>query len=190
MANNERFLNWQAKMTERKGSRQSFNLQLDWDDPDDVELIKIIALLKDKQDFSKVMRLALKIIPALMYEGNLDELFLAFAWVKLEMLEYLKELQTESEPASNGNTASKDDIARLERLILQQSSPVVTTTNGHSNGGLKALMAQPKQLDVPRFEKPDFEDDEDEPLMAVKKNENAGKQATENFLKSAFALQQ
>ena len=69
MTINERFYYWKDKMIGRKGSRQSFQLQLDWDDPDDVELIKVIALLKDKQEFSKVMRMALKIIPAMMYES-------------------------------------------------------------------------------------------------------------------------
>ena len=59
MTTSKRFLKWQEDISTRKGSRQSFQLQLDWDCPDDVELIKTIALLKDKQDFSRVLRMAL-----------------------------------------------------------------------------------------------------------------------------------
>lgn len=46
------------------------------------------------------------------------------------------------------------------------------------------------QLDVPQFEVPKYNDEEDSDLFVVQHDEDAGKKANENFLKSLFGLQE
>jgi len=106
----KRFDKWLQSMEDRKGSRQRVDFWLDWNNPDDVELIKIIAFLKDEQSFSKVIRLALSIIPALMYEANLEPLFAAFPWIRAEFMEYMREIhEATSEAAPSTTTKIETD---------------------------------------------------------------------------------
>lgn len=178
----DRFDKWQARIQSCKDTRQSFALQLDWANPDDVELIKIIAFLKDRQDFSKVMRLALKIIPAILYEGRLDELFSEFAWAKLEMLEYMRELKNDDNHVSNGVGDIKSDLLRLEELILQQAAPAPTALQPVGQGEIQSITTI-------GFAPPSFDDEEDLPSVTLRKASSSGGNATQNFLNSLQALQ-
>lgn len=104
---------WNKEMQARKGSRQGFKFWLNWDKAEDVELIETIALLMDNSQFSEVIRKALRIIPALM-EGELNELFDEFPWVKAEFLEYMRELK---EPDDN---SGDEDIETEKKRIEQE----------------------------------------------------------------------
>jgi hypothetical protein len=110
----ERFDKWQEKIELCKGTRQSFPIQLDWSNPDDVELIKVIAFLKDNDEFSEVIRKALRIIPALIFSGSLDELFAEFAWVKAEFLQYMREVAIEVPIGQSPETPTAPEHKHIE----------------------------------------------------------------------------
>jgi septal ring factor EnvC (AmiA/AmiB activator) len=135
-----RFEKWQEKIDNCKGTRQSFAIQLDWSNLDDVELIKIIALLKDNHQFSEAMRQALVIIPALM-AGSLDELFAEFPWVQAEFLQYVESLQINAGQGEKKTLTEQNEA--LQTMVQQQSNRVadVEAENARLQAKIESLQA-------------------------------------------------
>jgi hypothetical protein len=102
-------------------------------------------------------------------------------------------------------TPIQAQLERIEKLMLQQGKLIVqdapnqrepeTVHNDSRSTGLKTLQpiavgssAGPKQLNVPKFTAPPSEDEDDEDLLEVKKDETAAMRTTQNFLKSIMGL--
>ena len=90
---NKTLIKWINKHKAKPQSKKTLVFQLFWDKEDD--LIEEASQLVDKSQFVKVMRIGLRVIPALM-RGDIEPLFEAFPWVKAELLEYMKEIQPSS----------------------------------------------------------------------------------------------
>ena len=151
--------------------RLQFKFWLDVNKPDEYALAEIIADLKESKTFSKVIRDGIRLIWSLG-QGNLDVLLALFPWIEDAFYERFKE----REPASD--SALQQQLARLEKLLIEQGSvPIDQVPKGP-----KPLMMSP----VP--EKVDDEDDS--ALLTLKKTASVSKQASANFLASAFSLQE
>jgi len=78
-------------------------------------------------------------------------------------------------------------LERLEQLLLKQGNTPIDTPAPikmltHNGNGPKPLQASTKKVAAPMFE------DEDDDLLVIRKDQNAGHQSAINFIKSAFAL--
>ena len=91
-----RFQKWIKKATKYGSDKKSITFFLFWDTQEDD--IEQVAELLDNRQFSKFIRISLRVIPAL-WRGDLEPLFQEFPWVRAEFLEYMKEVQSEPVPA-------------------------------------------------------------------------------------------
>jgi hypothetical protein len=116
---NKRFLKWLGVAESSGKAKKSVTFFLFWGKDDD--LIEEVAELMNTRKFSQVMRIALKVIPALM-RGSLDELFEEFPWVKAEFLKYMQDVQPTQTPALPANIEKYlEEI--IEKLDNQPSLP-------------------------------------------------------------------
>lgn len=94
-------------------------------------------------------------------------------------------LQQEREEQQNAVTSK---LARIEEWIQEQAlSPSTHLHTSHSQETNQQGNA--RQLPVPEFSAPSFDDDEDDDnLLDIRVDESAGKRATQNFLASLQAL--
>jgi hypothetical protein len=90
-------------------------------------------------------------------------LFELFPWVRAEFLDYMQSLQPDKSAAE---ARLEQQLARLEKLLLQQAGP------------------RPMSLPRPTV------DEDDAALVKVTKAKVDGKQITQNFIRSMMALQQ
>ena len=97
----------------------------------------------------------------------------------------------EAERAASQN-AIQQQLARLEELLLSQGHQPIDSPAQASRGEPPPNHSgAPKQLSVQKFSTPAYDDDEeDEDLLEVKKDESAGMRATQNFLNSLMNLRE
>lgn len=88
----------------------------------------------------------------------------------------------EAERMAN-QTAIQKQLNRLEELLLSQGNQPLDRPAIQP-----ASKSSPKQLNVPKFTTPTFDDDAEDSLLEVKQDVNAGKRATQNFLRSLMSL--
>lgn len=135
-----------------------------------------------KYSFASTIRNALRLIRDLRM-GKLDVLFDLFPWVKAELLEYMKEIQPKPIlPAPVSPEVKKYLQEILTKLDQPQTIPDLQPVGGNSSGL--------KQLGVPQFTVPVFDDDDDDDLLVVEKDTSSNKNVALNFIRSMQALQQ
>jgi hypothetical protein len=139
---------------------------LDLNKPDEAELAETIEILKAQRTFASTIREGIQLVRSLK-SGQLDVLLDRFPWI--EEAFYQRFVGHESLPES----AIHEQLARLERLLLEQGNTGIAMSTG------------PKPLNVPQIAGPQFEDAND--LIVVKKAKSNG-QSAQNFLDSAFSL--
>lgn len=146
--------------------RLQFAFWLNMSKPGEEAIADTIETLKQQRTFARTIRDGIRLICDLR-AGKLDVLFELFPWVRAEFLEYMQSLQPTKSAA---DTALQAQLARLESLLL--------AGNIESGGG-------PKPLNVAKVPGPIVDDDM--PELEIKKAKSTGN-ASENFLKSAFAV--
>jgi hypothetical protein len=156
---NKTFLKWLGSAEAQKQKKKTLVIQFFWGKED--ETIEQAATLVHQRKLTEVIRIGLKVIPALM-RGDIAPLFEAFPWVKAELLEYMREIQ----PEPRLSTEVETYLQEIKSLLVQ---PV----------------GQPKQLSVPQAELPNF-DDEDDLVLEVTKDNSVDIAA--NFLSSVMSL--
>lgn len=139
---------------------------LDMNKPDEEALAATIEDLKQRRTFVTTIRDGIRLICDLR-RGKLDVLFELFPWVRAEFLEYMQSLQPDKSAAE---IRLEQQLARLERLLLQQVS---------APGG-------PRPLTLPR----PAADEDDAALVKITKAKVDGKQIAQNFINSMMRLQQ
>jgi len=151
--------------------RLMYRFWLDMEKPNEEQLADKIELLKNARQFTATIRDGIRLICDLR-AGNTDVLFELFPQFKTLLAPVDRE------------AGLKDDITRLERLILEQGSQA----NNSQQSALAPLTGGRgiKQINTMPLAAPTFDDDND--LVVVKKSEGGGKQATQNFIKAMFAL--
>jgi hypothetical protein len=162
--------------------RLRFTFWLDLLKPDEEQLADQIEQLKTDRSFARTIRDGIRLICDLR-QGKLDVLFELFPWVRAEFMEYIQSLQPQKSPAE---LDIQQQLERLEQIMLKQGNMLIDTpalvkmlTNNGT--GLKPLQVT-KTITAPAF------DDDDDDLLVLRKDCNAGNQSAINFIKSAFAL--
>lgn len=135
---------------------------LDLDNPDEATLNDLTVQLRKGRTFTATIRDGIRLVCDLR-RGKLDVLFELFPWVRAEFLDYMQSLQPDKSAAE---ARLEQQLARLEKLLLQQAGP------------------RPMSLPRPAV------DEDDAALVKVTKAKVDGKQITQNFIRSMMALQQ
>ncbi len=154
------------------GTRKQISMWLDLKLPRDIEALEIISHMKSKREFRRSVILGLKIVWA-AGQGDYEPFFEAFP----------KARQQSKPQTVSDNGDLKKQIEELRRLILEQGraeipqSPVVAKPNV-TTGSL---------LTNKKFDLPAFDDDDELPSFAMKKNENIN--AAANLIDSVMRLQ-
>jgi hypothetical protein len=156
-----------------KRYRMRFDFQLNVAKEDEYAIAEQIAALKQQGLYSKTVRDGIRLVSDLR-DGNLDVLFELFPWVRAEFLEYINTVQS---PKSATELHIQDQLARIEELLA----------NGESTSQMTSGVGGPKPMKVPPIADPHFDDLTDQ--VVLKKARSDG-QAVQNFLDSAFGLQQ
>ena len=144
---------------------------LDLEKPDEEEINQMIDNYKRKRQFSRIIRDGIRLMWSLG-QGDLDVLFELFPWV---MDVFYQRALADYQPQ---DAALQQQLARLEKLLIEQGSvPIDQVPTGP-----KPLMMSP----VPET----VDDEDDSALLTLKKTASASKQASANFLASAFSLQE
>jgi hypothetical protein len=139
---------------------------LNLNNPAEEALAETIDALKEKRLFAETIRDGIRLICDLR-RGELDVLFELFPWVRAEFLEYMQSLQPDKSAAE---ARLEQQLARLEKLLLQQTS----------------TPAGPRPMALPR----PTADEDDTALLTVTKAKVDGRQITQNFINSMMRLQQ
>jgi hypothetical protein len=164
--------------------RIRFNFWLDMTKPSEEGIADKIEYLKNKRSFSSAIRDGIRLIVDLR-QGKLDVLFELFPFVKLEVMEYLKDAKADS---NGGGDDIKRELNQLKQLILAQNKQNDTLTMKPVSNGNVGI----NQIDgIKTIDAPVFDDSEDDlELLTVERDTESGKRATQNFLNSMMALQQ
>jgi hypothetical protein len=160
MQNNER--------AEIMAYRVMHKFWLDLDKSDEEVINQLIDYHKRQRQFSRVIRDGIRLMWSLG-QGNLDILFELFPWV---MDTFYQRALAERAPQEGPLT---EQLARLERLLLEQGNQPMTTAS-----------AGPKHLAVTTQIMP-LQDEEDDEIVLIKKAKSSGTSA-QNFLDAAFGL--
>lgn len=152
--------------------RLRFNFWLDIAKPLEEGIADNIEILKNKRSFSSAIRDGLRLIVDLR-NGKLDVLFELFPFVKLEILDLMRDVKSDDSD-DNSSEDFKAQFQRLEQLILsqgiKQGSPVINQI-----GSMKSMQS------------PIFNDSDDLDLVVTKDTSSGGNSA-QNFLRSMQAL--
>ena len=81
-----------------------------------------------------------------------------------------------------------DELTEKVKLQANPQSPETAPAHGLRKVAGQADGNAPRTLDVPQFDVPVYDDDEDESLLSVQADTDAGRRASENFLKSIMGL--
>ena len=139
---------------------------LDLDNPGEAALNDLTVQLRRERTFTATIRDGIRLMCDLR-RGSLDVLFELFPWVRAEFLDYMQALQPDKSAAEQ---RLEQQLARLEKLLLQQTS----------------APAGPRPLALPR----PTVDEDDTALVTVTKAKVDGAQIAQNFIKSMMRLQQ
>ena len=158
-----------------KRFRIQYKFWLDVNKADEYQLAEIIETLKQGRAFSQVIRDGIRLVVDLL-NGNLTVLLALFPWVEDAFYQHFLEQQTDKD------TAIQEQLARLERLLIEQGNTPITSVSQ----AVTAASGSPKATTVPKIAAPVFDDDDGEGLV-IKKAKSDGRSA-QNFLDSAFNL--
>lgn len=158
----KRFLKWLRVAETDNQDKKTFSFQLFWDKAEEFELIEVAARLIENREFTRVMRIALRVIPALL-DGDLEPLFEAFPWVRAEFMQYMKEVQSEPQQALPAN------IEDALRDILKDFS--VGNSSESANAHSRVAVHRPASS-----------------TLTVKKDNKSSANVADNFLKSLGVL--
>jgi len=151
--------------------RMRFVFWLNLANPIELNLAEILENSRTQRQFTGIIRDGIRLIFDLR-QGKTDVLLELFPWVKASL--------SESEKATS-NTALHHQLERLEQLILQQGAvPVQLPAHSTNQSG-------PKALDVPRFDLPTIEDDDDDTIVLKR---DTSTNSAMNFVNSMLNLQQ
>lgn len=157
--------------------RLMFRFWLDMVKPEEESIADIIEKLKSAKRYTAAIRDGLRLVWDLS-QGKTDVLLELFPFVKTAL----------AGDGGSNDGVSKEDIARLEALILEtKDSSGVMSVTPHASG-LKP-MGGVKQLQAPQFAAPVFDEDDEDLVLPVGKASGDGQDAIKNFLSSMAALQ-
>lgn len=156
-------------------SRRLFKFWLNIFNDTEYQIAEALEVAKHRRQYTSLIRDGVRLVLSLR-QGRTDVLFELFPWLEIE-------LHRPPAPValSSHNIALQNQLERLEQLILQQGAVPVDLSphpNGH-NG--------PKALDVPRFDLPLIEDDEDDTVVLQRDTSTS---SAMNFINSMLSLQQ
>ena len=157
----------------QKRFRERFSFWLNLVDDNDFEVAEQISELKRNRSFTKTIRDGIRLICDLR-KGRVDVLFQLFPWVKAE---FLAGIQTQE---TAGEKALRQQLERLEKLLLEQGNTPIPMPQLPASTG-------PKALDAPRFDLPAFDDEDD--LETILLQPDTRTDSAANFLNSVLNLQ-
>jgi hypothetical protein len=158
--------------------RERFIFWLDLNRNEDFEVADMITDLKQERNFTATVRDGIRLICDLR-AGRVGVLLELFPWLKAELQSASPVEETTSD------RAIKEQLDRLEKLMVEQGSVAVdsgshpTSSNGHR---------EPKAMNVPKFDAPNFEDGDDLGEIVIRKDTST--QSAQNFINSMMNLQQ
>ena len=161
--------------------RLKFTFWLDVLKPEQEALAETIEDLKRDRSFARTIRDGIRLMVSLR-QRRTDVLFELFPFLQTELLQATPKADETGSPL-------EQQLERIEKLLLKTSADVPVAAAPQpilepvGQGGIK-------QLNVPNIAAPVFDDDDDGDLLVVKKDETAGKRATQNFINAMMALQQ
>ena len=148
-------------------AREKFSFWLNLDKDEEFLLADQIFELKQERSFVATIRDGLRLIGDLR-AGRLDMLLALFPWVEEAFYQRFVGQKTGSD------YALREQLAKLERLLIEQGNTPVSTHN------------VPKPLAIPIIVDP-IPDDADDVELTIRKAASDGR-STRNFLNSAFDL--
>ncbi len=157
----------------KKRFRLKYLFWLDVNKEDEYAIAELIDELKEKRSFTRAIRDGIRLICDLR-DGSTEVLFELFPWIRSEL----------SQPERVGETpaeiAIREQLERVEKLIVEQGAVPVSSAAPTGLGGIKAM-------NTPQFDAPTFDDDDD--MVLELKEVSNGKEAAENFINSMMNLQ-
>jgi hypothetical protein len=146
--------------------RLRFTFWLDMLKPEELEIADQIEHLKNERSFANTIRDGIRLICDLR-QGRVDVLFELFPWIKSEFIAVQPQ-------ETAGEKALKEQLKRLEKLMLQQGNTLVQLP----------VSTDPKAMRVLQIDTPNFDDDD----IVLKKDTSTD--SAKNFLQSMMNLQQ
>ena len=175
--------------------RETITLTFNLRNTDDLRLYEQLSELgKNGVLFPKLHQLLT--LAALLDAGDIDVLLETYP----ELAEKLHDkIDTTIQERDNQQMSQVlSEIEAMKALLKQQprSHTAPIDLSPPKPNGLRPVVPlippeiSPRQLTVPQFEAPSYEDEDSEDLFVVQTDEGAGKRANENFLKSVMSLQE
>jgi len=164
-------------MARKQRFRLRFTFWLDMLDHEEQALAEQIETLKTQRTFAKTIRDGIRLISDLR-AGKLDVLFELFPWVRAEFLAGVQPQKTA------GELELQRQLERLEKLLTEQR-----TVHSDAPRLLQPVTVDgPRALNVPKFDLPRFDDDDEAETLVLTKDTSAD--SALNFLNSMLRLQQ
>jgi hypothetical protein len=156
-------------------SRRLFKFWLNLYNDIEYEIAESLEYAKRRREYTGIIRDGIRLILSLR-QGRVDVLLELFPWLESEIVK-----SPTVAALSSQNGALQQQLERLEQLILQQGAvPVDMPAYSNNPSG-------PKALDVPRFDLPTLEDDDDDTIAL---NKDTSTNSAMNFVNSMLSLQQ
>jgi hypothetical protein len=175
--------------------RETITLTFNLRDTDDSHLYEQLSTLgKNGVLFTKLQQLLA--LESLLEAGDIDALLESYPELTEKLREKIDMMIQERDNQQMSQVLS--EIEAMKVLLKQQPrthfAPVDIAPP--KPNGLRPVVpltppeVSPRQLTVPQFEAPSYDDEDSEDLFVVQTDEGAGKRANENFLKSVMSLQE
>jgi hypothetical protein len=165
-----------------KRFRLRYTFWLDLNDQEESQLAEHIDQLKTQRSFAKTIRDGIRLIADLR-AGKLDVLFELFPWTGAAFLAATTQPPIVHSPSSD---EIKREFASLKDLILRTNALPIGDGPVPAPQSPMALSNAPKPLNVPKFELPRFDDDDD--TLVIEKDTRTD--SAQNFLNSMLRLEQ
>ena len=157
-------------MAHARRSKRTLRIELDIAKPEELDLYERLRVLKKSRQYLPTVREAMTLLFSLQ-DGRIDVLQAMFP----DLIEILKR-----EGAEELMDRQSHDLAG--KLIDLQAAIEQINANG---GSPKSLLSGPKEMSVPQFSLPTFDDEEEE---TVQVRRSTSTDAGKNFLRSMAAL--
>jgi hypothetical protein len=155
-------------------SRRLFKFWLNILNDADYEIAEFLEFSKRRREYTGLIRDGVRLILSLR-QGRTDVLFELFPWLRAEV--------STLSPQVSHSTVLQHQLERLEQLMLQQGAVPVGISPQSETAG-----QGPKALDVPRFDLPIIEDDDEDNTVILKRDTSSN--SAMNFINSMLNLQQ
>ena len=201
-------IHWEAALSEEGRRFYMESNDLNEDDAARLPIPGSITLTFDLRDaeeadtFAQLRQITAghDLLPALTYLLRLHAILEAGdAAVLLEHYPQLADdlrMTIEAELAERDQQQMTQLLAEIEgvKAMLRQQLGRSSAASASGFNGLQPVVplqpvGSPKQLDVPQFDMPEYDEEEVSDLFVVQADKEAGKEAAENFLKSLQGLQ-